>query len=145
MINLIPLTIESLVSVLLLLTILYCVRLNSQIKRLKADESAMRNTVAELVAATDTAERAIAGLRATVRETDETLGAKLDEAKRFNAEMVINTESGHEVLARLIQIVGAARAQQPDEVKPANDPMAIVAAAQALTERAKARIRGLAA
>ena len=37
-INVLPLTIESLVAILLLLTILYCVRLNDQLKRLKADE-----------------------------------------------------------------------------------------------------------
>ena len=36
-INILPLTIESLVSILLLLTILYCIRLNEQLKRLKAD------------------------------------------------------------------------------------------------------------
>ena len=39
MTKLLPLTIEGLVAVLLLLTILYCVRLNAQLKRLKADES----------------------------------------------------------------------------------------------------------
>ena len=40
MINVLPLTIEALVASLLLLTILYCVRLNSQLTRLKADEAA---------------------------------------------------------------------------------------------------------
>ncbi len=35
------LTIESLVAVLLLLTILYCARLNSRLKLLKADERAI--------------------------------------------------------------------------------------------------------
>ncbi len=33
MINVLPLTIEGLVSILLLLTILYCIRLNEQLKR----------------------------------------------------------------------------------------------------------------
>ena len=51
MINILPLTIESLVAILLLLTILYCVRLNTQLKRLKADEATMAKTIAELVTA----------------------------------------------------------------------------------------------
>ena len=49
MINVLPLTIESLVAVLLLLTILYCVRLNEQLKRLKADGTSMQQTIAELI------------------------------------------------------------------------------------------------
>ena len=69
MINVVPLTIESLVAILLLLTILYCTRLNEQLKRLKADGTSMQQTIAELIPATDTAERAIAGLKETVRET----------------------------------------------------------------------------
>ena len=32
--NILPLTIEALVAILLLLTILYCIRLNEQLKRL---------------------------------------------------------------------------------------------------------------
>ena len=70
--NFLPLTIESLVSILLLLTILYCIRLNEQLKRLKADGSSMQQTITDLVAATDSAERAIAGLKNTVLEADET-------------------------------------------------------------------------
>ena len=83
MINVLPLTIESLVAILLLLTILYCIRLNEQLKRLKADGTSMQQTIAELVTATETAERAIAGLKATVREADETLGERLRSAEKF--------------------------------------------------------------
>ena len=56
--------IESLVSILLLLTILYCVRLNKQLRLLKADEQSLRATISELITATEIAERAIAGLKA---------------------------------------------------------------------------------
>ena len=85
--HLLPLTIESLVAVLLLLTILYCVRLNGQLKRLKADESAMKGVIAELVTATETAERAIAGLKMTAREIDQTLGERLRSAERFSDDI----------------------------------------------------------
>ena len=87
MINVLPLTIESLVSILLLLTILYCIRLNEQLKRLKADGTSMQQTIAELLTATESAERAIAGLKATVREADETLGERLKAAERYSIEM----------------------------------------------------------
>jgi uncharacterized protein YllA (UPF0747 family) len=149
--NILPLTIESLVAVLLLLTILYCVRLNGQLKRLKADESALKATIAELVTATETAERAIAGLKLTVRETDETLGERLRTAERYSADMVRYTEEGGELLHRLAQIAGARvtlmGASSPgSQANPsAPDPKAIMAAARAFAERASARVKGLAA
>src|SRR5665213_952564 len=45
------------VSVLLMLTILYCVRLNKQIRLLKADEQSLRATIGELITATEIADR----------------------------------------------------------------------------------------
>jgi len=144
----IPLTIEALVAVLLLLTILYCVRLNTQLKRFRADEGTMRRTVAELVAATENAERAIAGLNATVKESEDTLGERLRSAEQFSADIVRYTEAGADVLARLAQIAGAhlARTGTPvPEVQPAADPRSIAAAAQAFAERARARMKSMAA
>ena len=55
--------VETMVSVLLLLTILYCVRLNKQLRLLKADEQSLRATISELVTATEIADRAIGGLK----------------------------------------------------------------------------------
>ena len=59
------LVIESLVAVLLLLTIGYCMLLNRRLKRLRADEQSMRAMIAELITATEIAERAIGGLKVT--------------------------------------------------------------------------------
>lgn len=146
MINILPLTIESLVAILLLLTILYCVRLNNQLKRLKADGSSMQKTIAELITATETAERAIAGLKATVREAEETLGERLRSAEKFATEMRQNTVAGAEVLSRLTQIAGAHLAvAQPEPEQAPPDARAISAAAKALAERARARARAIAA
>ena len=155
MIKILPLTIEALVAVLLLLTILYCVRLNSQLRRLKGDESTMKATVTELVNAIETADRAIAGLKTTVREAEATLGEQLRGAEAFSAEMVRNTEAGAQVLGRLTQIAGAKpwlmgvqAAAEPCPAPPkstAPDPNEIAAAAHAFTERTKLRIRDLAA
>jgi hypothetical protein len=146
-INILPLTIESLVAILLLLTILYCIRLNDQLKRLKADGTSMQQTIAELITATDSAERAIAGLKATVREADETLGERLKSAERFSSEMRQNATAGAEVLNRLSKIAGAHLMEaEPEEDKLSPpDTKSIVAAAQAFAERTRARVKGLAA
>ena len=147
MINILPLTIESLVAILLLLTILYCIRLNDQLNRLKADGTSMQQTIAELITATESAERAIAGLKATVREADETLGERLKAAERYTSEMRNNAVAGAEVLNRLSKIAGARLMGTEPEDEPPKivEPKNIVAAAQAFADRARARVKGLAA
>ena len=64
------LMIERLVACLLLVTIGYCAMLNHRLKRLRADEQAMKATIAELITATEIAERAVEGLQAAVRDSD---------------------------------------------------------------------------
>ena len=148
MINALPLTIESLVAILLLLTILYCVRLNTQLKQLKADEAAMRATIAELVAATDTAERAIAGLKNTVAEAEATLGQTLTDAEIWSGELARATESAFAVLNHVPPpgagstppAAGPARQARPGAAPPPS-PQAIAAAARAFTERARTRAK----
>ena len=149
MINLLPLTIESMVAVLLLFTILYCVRLNAQLRRLKADEGVMKSIIAELLTATASAERAISGLKATVREADDTLGAHLQDAERFCHEIKSGTEAGADVLDRITQIAGARPwllgVSPPPGKDATSDPKTIIAAAKALAERAHARAKAAAA
>jgi len=147
------LTIESLVAILLLLTILYCARLNKQIERLKADEKLMKASVVELVAATERAERAIAGLKVTAKETEDTLGGRLREAEAYCKAIATSVQAGEEVLGRLRKIayantlLGAEATPEPDmaPAPPANDAKAVAAAAQAFAERARARAHGRAA
>lgn len=146
------LVIESLVAVLLLTTIGYCVLLNRRLKRLKADEQAMRGIIAELVTATEIAERAIGGLKMTVRECDQNLGSQLDAGAALSAKLSRQIGTGEEILNRLAQIALAARpagaAAQPAEAPAAPAPAASNAralreAAQAFSERRRAA--GLAA
>jgi hypothetical protein len=136
--------IESLVAVLLLLTIAYCFVLNSKLRRLKADEQALKATIAELITATEIAERAIAGLKLTVRDCDQNIGERLRAAERFSADIALQIAAGSQVLDRLGQIVAAAR---PDHVRepPPPDSKATLAAARAFAERSRARATGLAA
>src|SRR3981189_3468418 len=76
--------IESLVAALLMLTIGYCMLLNSRLKRLKADEHSLKATIGELITATEIAERAIGGLKHTVRDVNENLGNQLTSAGQFS-------------------------------------------------------------
>src|SRR5260370_41113171 len=66
--------IESLVAALLMLTIGYCMLLNRRLKLLKADEHSLKATIAELITATEIAERAIGGLKHTGLDVNVNLG-----------------------------------------------------------------------
>lgn len=134
------LVVESMVSILLLLTILYCVRLNKQIRLLKADEQSLRATIGELVTATEIAERAVAGLKATLREGEETLNERLGRTGQMSADIERQLKAGEELLGKIARIAGATRG---DEVAApaAPDARAVAAAAQAFAERSRARLQ----
>jgi hypothetical protein len=135
--------VEIMVSLLLLLTILYCVRLNRQLRLLKADEQTLRATIAELITATEIAERAIAGLKSTMRDGEQNLGERLERMERVSAELDEQLGAGEALLVRLTRIAGAARPAAAPTAVP--DAKAVAAAAQAFTERTRARLGGLAA
>ena len=130
--------VESMVSILLLLTILYCVRLNKQLRLLKADEQTLRATISELVTATEIAERAIAGLKSTMREGEQSLTARLQRAEIVTAEIERQLGLGEKLLGRLIRITGAARPL--DAAVNVPDAKAVAAAAQAFAERTRTRL-----
>lgn len=160
--------IETLVAMLLMLTIGYCMLLNSRLKRLKADEQSLKATIAELITATEIAERAIGGLKVTVRDCNENLGGQLEASAEMVAALDKRLLAGEELLRRLSRIVSAgkpgvesakaqpvaatAQAAQPAPAAatppaavsavPAA-PKSILAAAQAFSERR--RSAGLAA
>ena len=141
--------IESLVTVLLMLTIGYCALLNTRLKRLKADEQSLKATIAELITATEIAERAIGGLKHTVRDVNENLGNQLTAAGQMSQQLKKQLAEGDNVLRRLSRIAIAARPssepeQEPEAAAPAvSGAKAVAAAAQAFSERR--RSGGLAA
>ena len=102
------LIIEGLVAILLVMTIGYCIVLNGRLKRLRSDEEALRATISELITATEIAERAILGLKATAGNCDTTLGERLHEAERFSVELADQIATGEKVLGRISQIADAA-------------------------------------
>jgi hypothetical protein len=143
--------IESLVAVLLLLTIGYCMLLNSRLKRLKADEHSLKATIAELITATEIAERAIGGLKHTVRDVNEHLGNQLTAAAQMSDQLKRQLAEGDNVFRRLSKIAVAARPTTGTEPAAPAAPaapkisaaQAVAAAAQAFSDRR--RTDGLAA
>jgi hypothetical protein len=155
--NSLGLMIESLVAALLLLTICYCVTLNKRLKRLKNDELALKATISELITATEIAERAIGGLKLTVRECDQGLGERLRKADQFSRDIAGQLDAGEKILERLTRIVTASRSGASDAPAPAPpmpaaqtlasspDAQAIMQAAQAFATRTRNRGLGIAA
>ena len=137
--------IESLVAVLLMLTIGYCILLNNRLKRLKADEQSLKATIGELITATEIAERAIGGLKHTVRDVNENLGNQLTSAAQMSQQLKSQLAEGDNVIRRLSRIAIAARpAPEPEPAAPlVSSAKATAAAAQAFSDRR--RSDGLAA
>ena len=138
--------IESLVAVLLMLTIGYCILLNKRLKRLKADEHSLKATIGELITATEIAERAIGGLKHTVRDVNEHLGSQITAATQMSMHLKSQLAEGDGVIRRLSKIAIAARplTSEPEAAAPkVSSAKAVAAAAEAFSERRRAS--GLAA
>jgi Domain of unknown function (DUF6468) len=137
--------IESLVAMLLMLTIGYCILLNRRLKRLKADEHSLKATIAELITATEIAERAIGGLKHTVRDVNVNLGDQLASAAQMSQQLKIQLAEGDNVIRRLSRIAIAARPAAGPEPEAAgvSAAQAVAAAARAFSDRR--RSDGLAA
>ena len=139
------LMIESLVAILLMVTVAYCIILNKRLQRLKADEHSLKATIGELITATEIAERAIGGLKHTVRDVNEHLGSQLTAATQMSAHLKNQLAEGDGLIRRLSKIASAARPAPVSEPEaPKLSPAkAIAAAAEAFSERRRAN--GLAA
>jgi hypothetical protein len=155
--------IEGLVAILLMLTIGYCMLLNRRLKLLRADEDSLRATIAELITATEIAERAIGGLKAVARDCETGLGDRLGLAEILSAELDRKLAAGKNVVGDLMQIATAGRrvAQSPhvqqhvqhvppsqhnqQAAAPLQDPQAIAAAVQEFAERLRHKAIGRAA
>jgi chromosome segregation ATPase len=139
--------IESLVAILLMLTIGYCMLLNARLKRLKADEHSLKATIGELITATEIAERAIGGLKHTVRDVNENLNNQLTSAGQMSLQLKKQLAEGDNIVRRLSKIAAAARPVTepvPDPAAPrVSAAKAVAAAAQAFSDRR--RSDGLAA
>lgn len=116
--------IETLVAILLGLTIGYCIILNKRLARLRSDESAMRGTIGELITATEFAERAINNLRQIARETNDSLGEGLRSAKDVTRELDQQIERGEAVWERIVRVADVAETAARTPPKQAEAPAA---------------------
>lgn len=124
--HMLGIAIESLVAVLLILTIGYCMMLNSRLKRLKADEQSLKATIGELITVTEIAERAIGGLKHTVRDVNEHLGSQIALATALADQLKGQLSESDNVVRRLSRIASAAR---PFVDAPAEAPVQVAAPA----------------
>jgi hypothetical protein len=149
--------IESIVAALLMVTIGYCIILNKRLIRLKADEMSLKATISELITATEIAERAVSGLKVAVRDCDRDIGERLRAAERFSIHVAQQIKAGEDILTRLAKIAAVTQAAKGDVPTPVMlppaallqidtpDPNAMLAAAKAFAERARARVTNAAA
>lgn len=137
---------DLLVAILLVATIATSVRLSRRIAHLKADEAALRTTISDLMAASETAERAIGGLRATLGECDRTLAERLRAAERYGTDLADQVSAGEAIMTRIARIAETSR-RAVEATEPASDCAAgtgdnlkaAVLAARAVAERSAQR------
>jgi hypothetical protein len=136
--------VESAVAILMMLTIGYCIVLNSRLKRLHADRSMLQQMVADLVGATNLANQAIKELKTSAMDADLALSARLEEAERFGIELANHVSAGSMLMDRIAKITSIAGAkpqviEQPVAVVVEEQPNKVQSALQQLNARARAR------
>ncbi len=145
--------VELTVIVLLGFTVMYCIRLDRRLERLRADERSMRQTVVDLGISTERAERTIEGLKRILSECDSTLGDRLRRAADASEELDAAVRSGGIVLDRIGKIVGAAQEATAEVARRAEPELSststsnvinlseTAAAAEAFADMARRRIK----
>jgi hypothetical protein len=133
--------VEGSVSVLLMVTIGYCVVLNTRLKRLHSDRDTLRQMVADLVQATDLANAAVKELKTTAMEADLVLNSRLEEAERFGIELANHVNAGQSVMERIAKITSVVQHSRMIDMN--DQPNKVQSALAQLATRA--RVRGNAA
>jgi hypothetical protein len=133
--------VESAVSILMMLTIGYCVVLNARLKRLHADRSMLQQMVADLVGATNLANQALKELKTSAMDADLALSARLEEAERFGIELANHVSAGSMLMERIAKItsIASAKPQVVEPVAVVEEPNKVQSALQQLNARARAR------
>lgn len=113
--------VESLVALLLLVTIAYCILVNRKLEQLRSDESELRRIVRDLNAATGQAQAAMSGLKESAQTAEERLGARIKEADRLTQQFATDLARAESVLSKLALIAAAPRGA-PTEAAPPPRP-----------------------
>lgn len=101
--------VEGSVSILLAVTIGYCIVLNQRLRTLHADRDSLRKMVTDLMQATELANSAVHELKTAATEADQALNGRLEEAERFGIELANHITAGTALMDRIAKITSAAR------------------------------------
>lgn len=89
------LIVEGLLAFLLVLTIVYCWRLDQRLSNLRKGNDGMIAAARELAETIAQAEQAVQGLRKSANETGKELQSRIDEARSISRTMHNNSRRGY--------------------------------------------------
>ena len=92
-----PVFLESVVALLLVITLGYCFVLERRMRAFRSNQEALRTLICDLDSATGRAERAVAGLSLTTKEAQSGLESKINDARNLtrSLSMLARTTSKH--------------------------------------------------
>jgi len=93
--------VETLVALLLIVTIGYCLVVNRKLERLRSDQSELKDIIRELNSATAHAEHALGGLQKSADNAEDMLAAHVESARDLSTRLSQGIGQGEEVYAKL--------------------------------------------
>lgn len=116
--------VEGSVTVLLAVTIGYCVVLNARLKRLHSDRETLGKMVSDLMQATGLANAAVRELKTAALEAEASLTARLEEAQTLEQQLAGHVNNGSQLVEKIGRITAAAKSQPRPEAKVESKPKA---------------------
>lgn len=104
---------EVTLSLLLAVTLAYCIVLERRLTAVQKGQKQLGNTVRELNAAITSAGAALSALRAASGDATAELNARVREARELADELSVLTASGERIAERMDQAVSAQKSSAP--------------------------------
>jgi hypothetical protein len=111
--------VEGSVTILLAVTIVYCIILNARLKRLHQDREQFTKVIGDLVQATALAKSAVMELKTAALDADTQLSEKLLETERFERQLGEHVANGRQLIEKISRITAAAKAHALAETQAA--------------------------
>ena len=116
------LILESLVAILLVVTVYYCVILNRRLTGLRSGQDEFMSLVVELNEATRRAQNSVEDLKSSTLETGKELAESVSSARVLVDELAMITEAGNNLANRIErQLTGATAVRPAGKIKPRTD------------------------
>lgn len=126
------LILESLVAVLLVVTIVYCVKLELRLRALRSGQDGLKEIIGALNTATVRAQTSVAELRAAAESVRADLGDRVSQARSICDELSLMIETGNNLADRLAGKSAPARGPRADDHDHDDTPKAASQWEQAL-------------